>query len=156
MHKGVILAVLYNPHSQEMYAAEQGSGAYLNGQPIQMREPQQPWVALASRSEIRRGEWQAFEDDFQVQTVGSVAYKLARIAAGYADLTFSLTPKNEWDIAAGVLLVQEAGGRVTEPDGTPFIFNRPTTLVKGILATPDKIYNLVQELIKRKTLAEEV
>ena len=41
------------------------------------------------------------------------------------DATFTLTPKNEWDICAGTLLVEEAGGKVTGLDGKPLVFNQP-------------------------------
>ena len=51
-----------------------------------------------------------------------------------ADATFSLGPKNEWDIAAGVLIVSESGGYANNLNGTPFIFNQRITLVDGIVA----------------------
>ena len=67
-------------------------------------------LVLASRSEVKRGEWQAFENaEFTICPMGSVAYKLALVSAGFADITFTLTPKNEWDVVAGAALVQSAG-----------------------------------------------
>jgi 3'-phosphoadenosine 5'-phosphosulfate (PAPS) 3'-phosphatase len=61
-------------------------------------------------------------------------------------LYISLGPKNEWDIAAGVLLVSEAGGVVTDTKREKFIFNQRQTLVDGIVATTidmnDKIFAL--------------
>ena len=51
--------------------------------------------------------------------MGSVAYKLALVSAGLADVTFTLTPKNEWDVAAGAALVQSAGGFVSTLEKTP-------------------------------------
>ena len=72
-------------------------------------------VVLASRSEDKRGEWDPFKDRVHVMLTGSVAFKLAELATGDGDATFTLTPKNEWDICAGSLLVEEAGGRVTGP-----------------------------------------
>ena len=66
---------------------------------------------LASRSEVRRGEWDHFQDGpIEVRPMGSVAYKMALVAAGLADATWTLTPKNEWDVAAGTALV-DAGRR---------------------------------------------
>ena len=65
-------------------------------------------MILASRSEVKRGEWKQFENGpFKVQAMGSVAYKLALVSAGLADITFTLTPKNEWDVVAGAALVRE-------------------------------------------------
>jgi myo-inositol-1(or 4)-monophosphatase len=71
---------------------------------------------------------------------------LALIAAGYAKTTFSLGPKNEWDIAAGVLLVEEAGGQVTEKAGENFTFNRKNTLVNGIIVSTAGDYQKVRSL----------
>ena len=65
---------------------------------------------LASRREFLRGDWARFLGrEFNVRPLGSVAYKLALISAGLADATWTLSPKNEWDIAAGVALVNAAG-----------------------------------------------
>ena len=66
--------------------------------------------------------------------MGSVAYKLALVAAGLADLTFTLTPKNEWDVAAGVALVTSAGGYVATLDGTSLCCNNRSPLLSGLVA----------------------
>ena len=78
---------------------------------------------LASRSEEARGEWEPYQSHMRVELTGSVAYKFALVAAGRHDATFTLTPKNEWDVCAGALLVAEAGGMVTDPDGRAIRFN---------------------------------
>ena len=65
---------------------------------------------------------------------GSVAFKLAELSTGNGDATFTLTPKNEWDICAGSLLVEEAGGRVTGLDGEPLVFNQPLAAASGMIA----------------------
>ena len=79
--------------------------------------------------------------------MGSIAYKLALVATGKADATFSLEPKNEWDIAAGVLLVEESGGRTADREGISFLFNRANTLVNGIVAARADAYAKVETLI---------
>ncbi|MBI1864909.1 MAG: hypothetical protein HYR98_04145 [Nitrospirae bacterium] len=63
------------------------------------------------------------------------SYKIALVAAGRCDLMVSFKPKSEWDIAAGVLIVEEAGGRVTDHEGNPYRFNRPDTIRPNLLAT---------------------
>ena len=68
-------------------------------------------MVLASRSEVKRGEWERFQNrGFEVKPCGSVAYKLAQVAAGLVDATWTLVPKNEWDVVAGVALVQGRRG----------------------------------------------
>lgn len=90
---------------------------------------------LASRSEVRRGEWAQFEGaPFGFHPVGSIAYKLARVAAGLADATWTLTPKNEWDVAAGAALVEAAKGYIQFLPNSQPIFNQRATLVPGLLA----------------------
>jgi myo-inositol-1(or 4)-monophosphatase len=147
-----VLAVVYNPATEELFAAANGQGAWLNGEAINAEHTlaAKP-VLLASRSEIRRGEFEPFEPFAEIRPCGSIAYKLALVAAGIADATFSLGPKNEWDIAAGVLLVSESGGNVTNRSGAPFTFNQRSTLVDGIVATTKRALRPVRMLIERVT-----
>ncbi len=147
-----VLAVVYNPATEELFAAAHGQGAWLNGEAINAEHAlaAKP-VLLASRSEIRRGEFEPFEPFAEIRPCGSIAYKLALVAAGIADATFSLGPKNEWDIAAGVLLVSESGGNVTNRSGAPFTFNQRSTLVDGIVATTKRALRPVRMLIERVT-----
>ena len=92
---------------------------------------------LASRSEFKRGEWKQFDGaPFSVKPTGSVAYKLALVASGLADATWTLVPKHEWDVAAGTALVTAAGGEVWTPDGSSPRFNREKPLLRGLLAAP--------------------
>ncbi|MFH1883673.1 MAG: 3'(2'),5'-bisphosphate nucleotidase CysQ [Planctomycetota bacterium] len=147
-----VLAVVYNPATEELFAAAHGQGAWLNGEAINAEHALEAKpVLLASRSEIRRGGFEPFEPFAEIRPCGSIAYKLALVAAGIADATFSLGPKNEWDIAAGVLLVSESGGNVTNRSGAPFTFNQRSTLVDGIVATTKRALRPVRMLIERVT-----
>src|SRR5262249_50501663 len=132
-----VVAVSYNPAADRLYVAERGCGTTVNGVPAHVsrtvRVPDA--VVLASRSEDRRGEWDAFKGRVHVQLTGSVAFKLAELSTGAGDATFTLTPKNEWDICAGTLLVEEAGGKVTDLAGAPLRFNEPKTLRPGMIAS---------------------
>lgn len=149
VEKGVpVLAVVYNPATNELFYAIKGVGAWLNDMKI-VCEPMsnEKMRLLASRSEYRRGEWARFEQDCEVVQVGSIAYKLALLAAGRAHATFSLGPKSEWDIAAGVLLVLESGGQVSDKGRQPFVFNNKNIRVNGIVAAAasvsDRIFSLI-------------
>lgn len=95
----------------------------------------EPALVLASRTETKRGKWNyASTAPFRVQPVGSVAYKLARVAAGLADATWTLVPKHEWDVAAGVALVLANGGLVRTPSGDVPAFNRRRPVLDGLVA----------------------
>jgi myo-inositol-1(or 4)-monophosphatase len=113
-------------------------------------------VILASRSELKRGEWKQFEDaDFKIQPMGSVAYKLALVATGRADATFTLVPKHEWDVAAGVALVESGGGFVITLNNDRLQCNRRDPVLKGLVACGP---HLAEELMSRlglQTLAPE-
>jgi myo-inositol-1(or 4)-monophosphatase len=89
---------------------------------------------LASRSEMARGEWARFRFLPRLVPMGSVAWKLALVAAGRAGATWTLVPKHEWDVAGGVALVRAAGGAVFGLDGRPPRFNREDTRLPGLVA----------------------
>jgi myo-inositol-1(or 4)-monophosphatase len=126
-----------NPATGEFFLGSITGGLQYNGNPKQAsaRSELQGATVLASRSEVKRGEWKQFEDaPFKVTPMGSVAYKLARVAAGLDDATFTLTPKNEWDIAAGIALVLSAGGFARPLHQGRFVFNQRSPLLPGLIA----------------------
>ena len=128
---------IYNPATKETFLGAVDCGVTYNGKPAKASERStlNGSVVLASRSEVKRGEWKAFEkSSFQVRAMGSVAYKLALVSAGLADITFTLTPKNEWDVMAGAALVQSAGGFVCTLENTRLTGNNPNPLLSGLLA----------------------
>jgi len=86
--------------------------------------------------------------------VGSVAYKLLRVAAGVEDLTFSVQHKSEWDICGGAGLLAAAGKVYRRFDGRPLHFNRPDTRVRsGAAAGPEALVDeLIQHLSTRRPL----
>lgn len=128
---------IYNPATQQTFTGSLATGVTYNGQPVRpsQRKSLEGALILASRSEVKRGEWKQFEQGvFNVRPMGSVAYKLALVSAGLADITFTLTPKNEWDVAAGAALVTAAGGFVCKPDQTLLKCNQRDPLIPGLLA----------------------
>ena len=144
-----ILGVSYNPIRDQLFFVVRGQGVFRDGKRVYVSTTRNLPSAsiLASRSEHNRGEWEWFKSLFRVIPTGSAAYKLALVAAGEADATFTLVPKNEWDICAGALLVEEAGGQVTDPEGHPIIFNRRETLLRGVVASNGLLHQQILELI---------
>jgi myo-inositol-1(or 4)-monophosphatase len=127
-----------NPATNEIIIGAVDVGVLYNGKPVRpsRRTTLKGSLILASRSEVKRGEWQQFlNSDYQIRPMGSVAYKLALVAAGLADITFTLTPKNEWDVAAGAALVASSGGFVSTLENTPLQCNRKNPLLTGLLAS---------------------
>lgn len=146
-----VLGVSYNPIREELFVGARGRGMFLNQFPAHVTSTSAIEAArfLASRSEERRGEWDEFKSELHVELRGSVAYKLALIAAGRADATFSLTPKNEWDVCAGAALIEAAGGRITDRFGQPLRFNRAETRLPGVIATNGLLHDAVVALLGR-------
>lgn len=148
-----VLAVTYNPAANIRVHCIHGSGTFANDVPVAVtgRRTLEGASVLSSRSETKRGLFDPFKDTLEIRPTGSVAHKLAQMASGQADVTFSLAPKNEWDICAGVLLAEEAGATVTDLSGNPFVFNQEDTLRNGVIAASQLLYPNLLELIRSKT-----
>jgi len=126
-------------------------GVTLNGVPVSAtaKDDLAGCLVLASRSEVRRGEWAPFfSTPVSVRNMGSVAYKLGCVGAGLADATWTLVPKNEWDVAAGAALVSAAGGAWFGPDGEDLVFNRPDPLLPGFVAVAPGLETPVRALLQ--------
>lgn len=141
-----VAAGLCNPATGETFLGVVGGGVTLNGRPVRVRERRSLEGAevLASRSEVRRGEWGDAKAPFRVRPCGSVAYKMALVAAGLTDATWTLTPKHEWDVAAGAALVGAAGGVVRTLGWERPVFNGRDPWLSGLIATPPGIFEAVR------------
>jgi myo-inositol-1(or 4)-monophosphatase len=143
-----------NPATNEIFLGSIDSGVTYNGEPVRasQRSTIEGAIILASRSETKRGEWARFENSsVRVRPMGSVAYKLGLVSAGLADITFTLTPKNEWDIAGGAALVASAGGFIRTLENLPLRCNLESPLLSGLLAggpfLHDELLTLVGEYL---------
>jgi myo-inositol-1(or 4)-monophosphatase len=152
-HGRSMVGVVYNPARDELYSAARGGGAWSvmaggPARPLRVGKGaiRDQLTMLASRSEIAAGEFDPFHGGWRLEPVGSTAYKLARVAAGAGDAFLSRGPKSEWDICAGVLLVEEAGGRVTDLAAGEPRFNRADPYVHGIVASNGALH---QALLQR-------
>ena len=138
-----ILGIILNPATGELFSGSLGEATKYNGKKCKTSKATSLFGARvdASRSERSQGEFDLFEEIVNVVTMGSIAYKLARVSAGIADATWSRGPKNEWDICAGVFLVQESGGCCVDLDDQPITFNRPYPKVNGIIADNNLLHD---------------
>jgi myo-inositol-1(or 4)-monophosphatase len=124
------VAAVYDPTRRELFTAERGGGAFLNGRPLRVSGAETlvdsmlvtgfPYDVHARVDEIV-GLFGAFVGRARaVRRLGSAALDLCYVAAGRID-GFWESDLKPWDIAGGSLIVSEAGGRVTTMDGAPFI-----------------------------------
>jgi myo-inositol-1(or 4)-monophosphatase len=139
VENGVAIAGgICNPATGETFLGSLDTGVTYNGKDscASLRKTLDGATVLASRSEVKRGDWESFRNGpFVVRPIGSVAYKLALVAAGCADATWTLCPKHEWDVAAGIALVNAAGGFIRQMDDTAVAFNRRSCLLPGLIAS---------------------
>ena len=140
-----------NPITREVFLGSLETGLQYNGTTVgtSSRSTLSDAVILASRSELKRGEWAQFENaPFQIRPMGSVAYKLALVAAGLADATFTLTPKHEWDVAGGAALVRSAGGVARGLDGKDLRCNNRNILISGLIACAPRLQQELMSLLQ--------
>lgn len=147
----VIAGVVYNPYTNELFSAEKGKGAYLNGDRIKVSErPLSDGLALFGTSPYHPENTdetfallrKVFDLSRDIRRSGSAAYDICMIACGRAEVFFekALQP---WDIAAGILIVKEAGGIVINYEGNGISLSTPNDI---IFANP-KAYEEFKTLI---------
>jgi myo-inositol-1(or 4)-monophosphatase len=137
-----VVAAILNPSTDELFTAVRGGGLFLNGtrltpSPAHDFNP----VIMVSAWEFRSDRWSTLAETARCRPMYSIANALALVAAGRVQATLTIEPENEWDLAAGVLLIEESGGAISDADGKPFAFNQPTPRFRGVIAvaaTADK------------------
>ena len=140
-----ILGVIHNPINKDTYTATLGGGIFFNGKQSTISDKTDftEISMLNSRSETRQGLWEPYIPHFnKLIPIGSIALKLAMVAANQTDMVASLKPKNEWDICAGHCLINEAGGTLLTIEGKEISYNNPKTLITpGLVAGNESVVN---------------
>ncbi len=143
-HQGeLVVGVIHDPIAGSLYSTSKGGGTTLDGSPIRVSEPLKLGESLITAAFPTR-----FGDDaptqlalmgrfstntHSVRRTGSTAYNLAILAAGGCEVCFG-THVHPWDVAAGVLLVREAGGRVTQLNGDPYnLYGKEILATNGLV-----------------------
>ncbi len=136
----LVVGVVYDPLANSLFSAARGAGARKNGQPIGVSRAASLRSSLISAglpSHFARDAdrqvalFRAFSTEtHSVRRTGSTALNLAYLAAGGFDLYYT-NSVHPWDVAAGVLLVEEAGGTVTAIDGSPYRLDQPTMVASN-------------------------
>ena len=149
--KEVLCGTVYNPMTEECFTAALGEGAYLNGESIRTSSATDFSEALVSVSFPTTVNpdspdlmaFMKFVPEAQaIRRTGSTAINMAYIAVGRFDL-MTCYGSNAWDVAAGVLLVQEASGVISDPSGSPFDLDDGATLASATKTLHDKTLRLL-------------
>lgn len=136
VHEQSVVGVVYDPYRDEIFSAERGAGVWLNDTPIRVSSVQNVHEALiaAKPAAASRSEFMALARvGRDMRRLGTAALELAYVAAGRFDAFFEVGLK-PWDTAAGGLLVEEAGGRISDAEGNVFTSGANSTLAtNGLL-----------------------
>ncbi len=146
-----VIGIVFNPATQEFFHAIKGQGAFLNDQPISASELDTLDGArlIASGGLFKKKIWKEPWPEVKTRWVNSVAYRLALVACGLADATISLSAKSEWDIAAAALIVEEAGGTITDHRGQAHSYNQTPPRFPSLVAAGAKLHPLIIERTSR-------
>jgi myo-inositol-1(or 4)-monophosphatase len=133
-----VLSAVYRPRREEFYSAQAGQGALLNGRPVTI--PDSDDLAGARIAGNRKALANLEPLGITPDTSGRLPLqlRLAYVAAGRIDGAVSIGKRNDWDLAAGELLVLEAGGAVSGASGEGYIYNRPEPWQQGLVAAGAK------------------
>ncbi|MBN9530945.1 MAG: 3'(2'),5'-bisphosphate nucleotidase CysQ [Alphaproteobacteria bacterium] len=145
-----VLAAVFNPATDEFFAAVRGQGATLNGRPIHAsgRDDLNAARLLASKSRhFSSPAWQEAAPGASFSYRNSIAYRMVLVAAGRFETAISLTPKSDWDIAAADLIVREAGARATTATGAAFRYNQPRPVHPNVITSGPGVHGQVLDLL---------
>lgn len=153
-HMGrVVAAVVYLPMKDRLFAAAIGAGATLNGRPVAatLAETEEAATVLTARANMAPEHWPGGVPAIRRSFRSSLAYRLALVGQGRFDGMITMRDSWEWDIAAGSLVVTEAGGRVSDRHGQVLRFNNPDPRIPGVLAAGAPLH---EKLMARRTAAD--
>jgi len=141
-----VLGIVFRPALDQLFEAGLGTGARLNGQPIQ----------ISARAALEAGGMAGAEDYFRSRTVwplpwpqlrfqpcNSIALRVCLVACGDLEAAVTLRPKNDWDIAAADLILSEAGGLLDSGEGRPHLYNGKLPRLPRIIATNGHVHAAV-------------
>lgn len=147
--KDVVMGAVYLPSFDELYFAEKGKGAFLNEEPVKVSSRDSMINSLIfydnqfyNEPHMLPNLGKVAERDFTTRILGSACCDLSLVAKGCADARILHKPK-ACDFAAGALIVEEAGGKVTDFQGKPW-----NTDTKQIIASNGKIHDELLEVLK--------
>ena len=129
----------------ETYEATLHGGARLNGAVVTASDADtlDDAAVLADARLMEAREWAEPWPPMRFEKRNAIAYRMALVAAGAFDAAIALTPKWDWDICAGALIVEEAGGRVSDHHGLPWRFNQPDPRQNSLVCSAAALHPLI-------------
>ena len=137
----ITAAVVFLPLRDEMFSAALGQGAWLNGAPIHVSSTSRLTNAdvLSPRCDLKPEHWRRDVPAIKHHFRPSLAFRLALVGQGRFDAMMTLRDTWEWDVAAGTLIVTEAGGHVSDRHGAAITFNQLSPTLPGLIAGTPRV-----------------
>ena len=137
-----LLGVIVNPCTAETFVATSGGGAFRNDIKLQsnQREDVNGCTLVMHHSIVKSKRWAKPWPKINLSMWNSMALRLCRVATGEADGAIVISGKSDWDLAAADLIVQEAGGSVTDLNGARMRYNEAETVHRGIVGADRKFH----------------
>jgi myo-inositol-1(or 4)-monophosphatase len=149
-----VAGAIYNPITEEFFTAAEEGGAKLNGGFIRVSDcdalegcrvlGQKDMFAHPDLAAAPCGPW----PPLQIESRSSIAYRMGLVAAGCFDAAIVLSPKHDWDMAAGDVIVREAGGLVTSTDATPLCFGGASAVQRSMICAGPKLHAILSERLQ--------
>ncbi len=140
-----VAAVIHAPMLNETYEATQGGGARLNGAVVTASDAEtlDDAAVLADARLIEARDWAEPWPPMRFEKRNAIAYRMALVAAGAFDATIALSPRWDWDVAAGALIATEAGARVTDHQGGAWRFNKLDPRQTSLICAAPGVHPLI-------------
>ena len=140
-----IAGVVAAPDRDEVFEATRGGGARMNGKPIAGSNTAEleGSVMLADEGMMKHPAWPTPWPEMRLESRNAIAYRLCSVACGDVDSMLALSPKNEWDTAAGDLIAIEAGCLVTDHRGRSLVYNRPRPVWPSLICAGPALHRLI-------------
>jgi myo-inositol-1(or 4)-monophosphatase len=145
-----VAGAIYNPITEEMFAGAAGRGSHVNGEPLKVsaKSDFEGSRLLTGRDFIDDPRWPTPWPPLTVESRASIAYRMALVARGDFDAMVSLSDKSDWDLAAGDLIVREAGGRVTSQEGATLLYNQTRPVQQGVICAGPALHARLLERLR--------
>ena len=145
-----IAGAVYNPNFDELVSARVGGGTHLNGVRVEMTDVDSLACSMIGQPDVfARGNAHYWPDLRLIDAIpNAMAWRMSLVAAGRWDATVALNEKSDWDLAAAVLLIQEAGGVATDRHGRAFVFNGESVIQKGAIAAGAGLHPLIMDRLR--------
>jgi myo-inositol-1(or 4)-monophosphatase len=152
-HGRSVAGVVYNPITEEFFTAVEHGGASLNGEPIRVSDSAafEGCRVLGQKDMFAHPAWPALAawQTMQIESRSSIAYRMALVAAGRFDAAIVLSPKHDWDMAAGDVIVREAGGVATSREGHPLRFGGPSAVQRSMICAGPRLHAMFMEQLRQ-------